>query len=261
MRQGEALLIGLARCTYGISAFFLGDWDRAMVEVQRAMAAIEGQDEHSLLVPYAIGALGQVLLAVGEVEAGVHHMEKSVRLAQRTGDLLLLRLMQPILAEWELLAGRADAARDRLLPLLDRESLRETFVVPMLPIIAWAELARGDVESAAARLDEALTRTRDEQLRLPLTDALRVAALYHIQRGEWADAERALDEALSLVRAMPYPYGEVKLLDTAGMLDAARGAPERARERYEQALALCARLGEQFYAVRIEHALANLKRT
>ncbi len=91
-----------------------------------------------------------------------------------------------------------------------------------------------------------------------LVDALRIKALLATRQGRWEEAEAALKEVLALCQAMPYPYAEAKALYVYGQLHEAKGEPERARERYEQALAICNRLGERLYAERIEGALMAL---
>ena len=62
-----------------------------------------------------------------------------------------------ILAERDLLAGAAAAARDRLAPLLDRPGEQEAKVAPLLPLLAWAH-AELDDEEAASRARSARPR-------------------------------------------------------------------------------------------------------
>jgi tetratricopeptide (TPR) repeat protein len=76
----------------------------------------------------------------------------------------------------------------------------------------------------------------------------------------WEDARAALDEAIAMSRDMPYPYAEAKALYVYGQLHAAMGEPGRAREKYEQALSICDRLGEGLYRTYIERDLRRLAR-
>jgi hypothetical protein len=57
---------------------------------------------------------------------------------------------------------------------------------------------------------------------------------------------------------MPYPYAEAKALYVYGLIRAARGEPDRARARYDAAMAILARLGERLYAEHVERAQAAL---
>ncbi len=90
-----------------------------------------------------------------------------------------------------------------------------------------------------------------------MVDLWRIQALIQLQRGAWSEAERTLEAALAMSRDMRYPYAEAKALSVSGQLQAAQGEPERARECYEQALAICARLGERLYALHVERLLGT----
>src|SRR5262249_41906059 len=79
-----------------------------------------------------------------------------------------------------------------------------------------------------------------------------------LRQGAYEQAEYALEEALTLTRTMPFPYAEAKALYVYGLLHVRKGEPEHAREKYEAALAICARLGERLYAEHVEQALAAL---
>ena len=74
-------------------------------------------------------------------------------------------------------------------------------------------------------------------------------ALWAMRRRRWAEAKDALDEAIGLGHDMPYPYAEAK---TFGRVWATRGEPALARLCFEEALAICHRLGERLYGDVIE---------
>ena len=59
---------------------------------------------------------------------------------------------------------------------------------------------------------------------------------------------------------MPYLSAETKARLLAGDTEADAGQPQRVRAHYEQALAICERLGERVYRARIEEALRRLPR-
>jgi hypothetical protein len=80
-----------------------------------------------------------------------------------------------------------------------------------------------------------------------------------MKRRDWQAAEEAVAASLDLARAMPSPYAEVKALYVGGLLSAAAGQVDCARERHAAARSLCMRLGERQYAGYIEAALAALE--
>jgi len=94
--------------------------------------------------------------------------------------------------------------------------------------------------------------------RLAYVTIWRVEAVIALAERRWDDALQALESLLALTREMPYPYAEAKALSVYGQLHRERGEPETARKRFAQALAIFNRLGERFYAERIERDLAAL---
>jgi tetratricopeptide (TPR) repeat protein len=76
--------------------------------------------------------------------------------------------------------------------------------------------------------------------------------------GRVEQAAAALDEGLALAPALPYPYGEARLLAVYGRLNAQAGQPEQARDHLAAALAIFRRLGARKDVERTEQALATL---
>lgn len=258
-RLGDPLVLQLMLVRRGVNAFGLGAWERAQRCFERA-AEMMHQVGESWVAAYTSLGLGQLRLARGEIATATPALAESIQLAERIGDLQALRWAQCAAAELDLLEGRPSAARDRLVPLLDRPGQQEGLVTYLLPYLAWAELDGGDQERAAQTLAASLERARSEDIRLALVDALRVRALFALQERDWSAVASALDEGLALSQAMRYPYAEAKLLYTYGMVYAQQGAPEAARERLRAASAVLDALGERLYQTRVTRALAGLPR-
>ena len=232
--------------------YFAGEWGHGREIAVRAVAIMrqtERAGTHTALI-----ALGLLDLVEGREQDAEHHLGQGLALAGSEGDLAALRWGGRLLAERDLVAGDAAAAQARLEPLLDRPGMQEWDVAPLLPLVAWAQLALDRDAAAAATLAASKARCG----RLWRVDALRMEAMLARKQGRWGEAEAALEETLTLCRAMPYPYAETKALYVFGQVHAAKGEPGRAREKYEQALAICARLGEGLYRRRIEQALGDL---
>ena len=174
--------------------------------------------------------------------------------AERTGDLPDIH---GLLAERELLQGRPDAALARLTPLLDHPGTAPIELTPLLPLVAWAHLERGEVATAAEAVARGIAHARAQHHRLALVNALRVQAMVATRQGCWAQAEQALEEGLALARRMPYPYAEACLLHVSGALHAQKGEPEPACERLEAALEIFRRLGARKDVESVEQALAT----
>jgi tetratricopeptide (TPR) repeat protein len=253
----SALMAYLWFCR-GETAFYRGEWADAQAHYEQAAAL--GRGSGGIWgVGYPAFGRWQLALVQGKQETATQHFEESIAHAERSHDLGLLRLLQRALAEQHLLFGQPEAARARLLPLLDQADQEELGVTELLPLFAWATLDSGDSATAETLLAACLRRAREQEARIVVPDALRVRGRLEGQAGNWAKAERALEEALALCRSMLYPYAEAKTLHGYGLLRLQQDMLQEARQHFEAALAICVRLGERLYAQQIEAALMALE--
>jgi tetratricopeptide (TPR) repeat protein len=197
-------------------------------------------------------------LAEGREEEAIDYLTQALTLAQRNHDMQVVCAVQALLAEWDLLAGRPEAARVRLAPLLDAPGPMVSFSKEALVLLAWTYLELGEAEQARIVLMQVLEPAQQAQMRPALVQALRVQALLLSKEGGWEEVERALQEALLLCREIASPYAEAKVHYTAGVISYGRGELAPARQRFEAARQICTRLGERLYALRIEQTLAEL---
>jgi tetratricopeptide (TPR) repeat protein len=211
-----------------------------------------------MALTYTLGWRGKLRMQSGEWAAAAEDLAEVSALLERAGDLNPLREAQTLLAELDLLEGRPEAARDRLIPLLDRVSLEELDVTQLLPTLAWAHLELGNVATAREVVKQAIRRARAQSLHRALVDALRVQAMVAILQRDWESAEQALEEGSTLAQAMPYPYAEGRLQHVYGEMYLQKGEPGSARERLEAALAIFRRLGARKDIERAELAISNL---
>jgi class 3 adenylate cyclase/tetratricopeptide (TPR) repeat protein len=242
------------------TAFVRGDWTVARRYIERAEALRPHFETDYFVRGILYGGQGPLQLALGQWDAAASSGQTPLALAKESSKLESLRLVQWILTELDLYQGEAASARDRLLPLLDREGLVELGVNPLLPLLIWALLDLDEVEAAENLAMQTVARLRTHHDQLNLVDALRMEAAVGIRQGRWDEAEAVLEEALVIARAMPYPYAEAKALAVYGDLLVARGQPAQAHDHYEAALAILHPLGEVPYTERIERALADMAR-
>jgi tetratricopeptide (TPR) repeat protein len=238
-------------------ATLAGDFQRAHADLDQAETASRQVDRswHSFYLPIFWAFLA---LAEGDRPAATACVQEALTFAERGGDLQALRWASAVMAEIDIVGGRPEAARARLLPLLDRPGLEECDVTALLPVLAWAHLDLGEVAQAADIVEQALRRTRPENIRLVLVDALRVQAMVAVRQEHWQEAEQALEEGIALARSMPYPFAEGRLLHTYGQMHADKAEPQVARARLEAAGAIFRRLGARKDVERTEHLLATL---
>lgn len=237
-------------------ALIRGDWVAARAALEQALTLntrIEGWQPNM----YAQVLLARLCLAEGDWAAATAGGEAAT-LVRGSSDLQALRWASSVQAEIEILEGRPETGRDRLVPLLDRSDLEEADATALLPVLAWAQLELEQVDQAADTVVQALRRARPEAMRLILVEALRIQALVALRQERWDEAARGLEEGVTLARSIPYPYAEARLLRVSGELHRAQGEPGRAREQCSAALALFRRLGARKDAEQLERDLAAL---
>ena len=240
----------------GLNAFALGEWQRARADFERA-ATFVGSTGQFWYASYPPHGLGLLCLAEGRQEEAADYLAQALRLAERNQDLQALCWVKAALAEWDLVAGRPEAARGRLAPLLDAPGLMVSYSRESLSLLAWAYLELGEVDQAQALLGQVLSTARQARMRPTLVLALRVQALVLSKQERWEEAEPALQEALTLCRRMASPYAEAKTLSTAGLVAQQQREVAPARQRFEAALTMLEQLGERLYARHIEQLLGQ----
>jgi transcriptional regulator with XRE-family HTH domain/tetratricopeptide (TPR) repeat protein len=244
----------------GELAFCCGEWRRAREAFDELIALEERQSPFGagLVSGYGSLSLGLLELAEGDEEVAISRLEPASERAYAAGDLQASTLITAAFAEADLLAGRVEAAQRRLARVFTHPGLQELcwWSVPLIALLAWADLALGHMNQAWAAMERCRAYTRAPWLRLLLPDVLRVCALIAMAREQWTAAEEALEEAVQVAREMPYPWAELKALYFYGQLHAAMGERVKARASYKQALAICKRLGEGLYRPHIEQAYA-----
>jgi tetratricopeptide (TPR) repeat protein/transcriptional regulator with XRE-family HTH domain len=255
-RLGDPAEMAYLLYVRGLNAFALGEWQQARPDFERAATLVGsiGQFWHATYPPHGLGLL---CLAEGRQEEAAHYLTEALRLAQRNHDMQALCWVKAALAEWDLLAGRPEAARVRLAPLRDAPGLIVSNSGESLALLAWAYLEVGEVGQAQALLAQVLRTARQARMGPTLVQALRVQALAWSKEERWQEAEQALQEALTLCRRMATPYAEAKTLSVAGLVSRERREFELARQRFEAALTILQRLGERLYAGYIEQLLGQ----
>jgi tetratricopeptide (TPR) repeat protein/transcriptional regulator with XRE-family HTH domain len=255
-QYGAPVVLGLVVATRGFNAFVQGDWQHARQDYEQAVTLLR-QAGMPWGTSDALLNLGEQLLALGQ-EAGSVYLEEVIEFAQRSKNLLALRMAQRVLAEQELLLGAPRQAYRRLEPLLEESQQDRLDLLFLLPSLAWAQLELGEEDQAQRLLEQACTGATGEQVRLVLAEASLVQARLAAHQERWQVAEEALETALHLCRAMPWPYGEAKTFYVAGLVSCQRGETAQARAHFAAALTILQHLGERLYAKVIQQALDQL---
>jgi tetratricopeptide (TPR) repeat protein len=185
-------------------------------------------------------------------------LEESCDIALRSGHLDPLRWAHALLAERDIVAGQAEAARARIVPLLEQPGQEGSNVTLLISMLAWAYLELGELGQADACDEQAIGRARAANDRRMLVNALRIQALVRARQGRWVEAKGALEEGLDLARSMPHLYMEGQLLHDYGLIHVKQRQTEQAGEQLAAALAIFRGLGARKDIERTERLLAVL---
>ncbi|HEX5547944.1 MAG TPA: tetratricopeptide repeat protein [Ktedonobacterales bacterium] len=243
--------------------FYLGDWERARAEVGRAVeiarAASSGRAASYFQYANVFRQFAVIHAALGEWDEAIPYLEEAVTLAERLPFPEAMRNSQRLLAEYDLMRSRPEAALARLEPLVKAVDPEERGMARLLPCLALAYDALGQHAEAERLLTEGISRARAQHYRLALVELLTLhgASLTGQHRLEGAGAARSLDEALALARSMAYPYAEARALYEQGRLRASAREWRQARDRFEDALGIFRRLGARPDIARTEQELAE----
>jgi transcriptional regulator with XRE-family HTH domain/tetratricopeptide (TPR) repeat protein len=252
-RLGDPAEIVQALSDRGRNAYLMGDWSRARVDLEQAVR-VSNRIGVSMAVTTAVVFLAELYLSAGEWDEATRCLGEALAAAGRNGAYGgRIRHAQILRAEYDLLTGHPEAARDRLLPLQDAE---DTWNKWLQTHLAWAYLELGDARRAADTMATIVRQARSEKHRIRLVDALHVQARALAALGHDDGAAAALDEGLTLALALPYPYGEARLLHVYGLLHRQRGETERARQRLAAARATFGRLGARKDVERVAQDIA-----
>jgi|GEM_PF-6973813 len=132
--------------------FASGDWQRARATSARASAIMREADRHGMTWHAAEISIwpGMLALAQGREEEGRRLLEQAMQRVERVGNLFRLDAPTCLLAEADLLAGRAEQAQLRLTAFLQTTQFTppQTEALDAPVRLAWAEGALGQITQA-----------------------------------------------------------------------------------------------------------------
>ncbi len=256
-RLGDPADLALLLGRRGSHRYLLGQWRQAREDLDRSLT-LSREIGATYATGNALSWLGVLSLFEGKSEVAQAYFAEAEAVAGE--DVLSLDVVYWGLAERDLLDGVPAVARARLLSPMERLGAVEndSWTWQQL-LMAWALGEVEEMEEAHAIVNSFLSRVSEQLPRFGRIEAVRIQALL-LARERVTDLaiETRLEQALVFCRGMPYPHQEVRLLHAFGRWLAQQGRQEEARERFEEALALCAELGERFYTSSIERELAAL---
>jgi tetratricopeptide (TPR) repeat protein/transcriptional regulator with XRE-family HTH domain len=254
-RMADPLRISRAAGGLAWNALVRGEWDqtRKYIELMEASTS-------SLHSPRAVHGPRMLRIALslreGRYEEASQHLADAEDLAESSGVACIPKESGFLRAHLDLLQGRPDAAVSIL-----RAQVKEAEPNPdltILPLLAEAYVQSGNLVQAEQVVLRALHQASTAGDRRTLMGALRVHGMLLTRRAHWSEAARVLDQAVALAESMQTPWEEAQIRYEFGMMHAAFGHRQPAREQIKEALAISSRLGAKKDSERTEQALASV---
>ena len=259
-RAGDQLVIAMYTAMLAGVCYVRGDWDRGRDLVGRALECFAASS--SPVAVRWVGLLAPVLIWHGAWDQARAYLEGSLQAARSVQLVSIEWTALAHLADLDLLDGRPQDAVTRLHPVTaDRplpavEDLTWDTPVELLSVLAEAHLEVGDLDRARAYAGRAVDHARRMGAWVQGIRALEVHGMVLARDGHHDLARAAYQEGLDRARAMPFPYGQARLLHADGLLDRQQQDHAAAHAKFAQALAILERLGADHDAGRLRQAIA-----
>ena len=260
-RAGDQLVIAMYTAMLAGVCYVRGHWDRGRDLVGRALEGFAASS--SPVAVRWVGLLAPVLIWHGAWDQARAYLEGSLQAARSVQLVSIEWTALAHLADLDLLDGRPQDAVTRLHPVTaDRplpavEDLTWDTPVELLSVLAEAHLEVGDLDRARAYAGRAVDHARRMGAWVQGIRALEVHGMVLARDGHDDLARAAYQEGLDRARAMPFPYGQARLLHAYGLLDRQQQDRGAAHAKFAQALAILERLGADNDAGRLRQAIAH----
>ncbi len=244
----------------GINLMLVGDWARAQVVLERALALADEVDARGPTVSMILDSMGQLLLLRGNLLDAQRRLERAVEIARQHDNKWYTGQALRTLGHCHLAMGNAGRALDdaeQALVLAERIGDRQATCDSLL-VLAEAHLQNAALSAAAAALQRIADHTTDSPADLAVAGAAQ--RLYGLAALAQHDATLAIHHfgrSVSICSILGDRYRIA--LAHYGLGCAYTGVQhERAADHFERALAAFRELGAQLDIARTEKAIVDL---
>ena len=260
-RVGDQVLTAMHTVFLAGVCYVRGDWDRGRDLVGQAQERFAASSSPRAV--HAVGVLAPAMIWHGAWQQARAYLEGSLQAARSLRVVHDERIALTYLAELDLLDGRPQDAVTRLYPVTAGhpvpavEDLTWDYPVELLSVLAEVHLELSDLDNARAYAGSAVDHARRMGAWVQGIRALEVHGMVLARDGHHDLARAAYQEGLDRAGAMPFPYGQARLLHAYGLLDRQQQDHAAAHAKFAQALAILERLGADKDADRLRQAIAH----
>jgi ATP/maltotriose-dependent transcriptional regulator MalT len=258
---GDQVITAMHTMMLGGVCYVRGDWPRGRDLIDQARERLEASSPP--MAVRVVSMLGPALIWPGTWSQAWTYLESSLQAARSMQIVKVERAVLAFLAELDLLEGRAQDALTRLQPVTAghpapaTEDLTWDYAVHLLSVLAAACLELGDLERSQAYAGRAVAEARRMGTWVQGIRALEVLGMTQARDGRHDLARAAYQDGLNRAGAMPFPYGQARLLHAYGLLDRQQADEAGAHAKFADALAILEDLGADKDAERLRRAIAH----
>jgi DNA-binding CsgD family transcriptional regulator len=200
----------------------VGDFSALEAPAKRALARAERLGDPALLgEALAVSAIADFLLGRGVDD----RIDRALELEDRDSQIPVHRRPSLIASHLDFYSGQLERASERF-RLLRRQVLErgeESELTHVVSHLAWLECWRGDLESAAAFVEEGLQAAIELDSESLRGIALARSAVVHAYRGDEAATRAAAGKAVALLEQTGFRNGTIWALAGLGLMELSRG--------------------------------------
>jgi transcriptional regulator with XRE-family HTH domain len=251
---GDEVVTAMHTVMLGGACYVRGDWVRGQELIRQVQQRFTAGDPSPLAIRI-VPVLAMPLIWHGAWEQARSYLETTIQAARSMLIPGAERAAHAHLAELDVLEGRPQDAVTRLHPFIASD-LTWDYAITFQTALAAAHLDLGDLRRAQAHAEGAVTEARRTGAWLYGIWALQMHGMIQARQGNYELAAATYQDGLQRARAMPFPYGEARLLHAYGLLDRQQGNQTAARAKFADALAIAESIGADNDAERFREALA-----
>jgi hydrogenase-4 transcriptional activator len=246
----------------GINLILIGDWNRAQIAIEKALAVASEFDARGAKVPMILDSLGELRMLRGDLEDAESYLNRAVALATENGNKWYAGQALRTLGRCHQAMGQVELALEdgrQAFELAERIGDRQAICDSRL-LLAACYLAQGSLDECNEELQLVTEETADSEIDLALAgEAQRLQGMLALAREDATLAVHHFGRCVSIFELLGDRYRGAVAHYGLGTAYASSDV-ERAEEHLQRAALVFRELGAELDLERAEEALRELER-